>query len=607
MKSASRFGGSNVISHDIATETTLTKIHAELETLNQGGGSTVTIANVDLPVGGQTDDLEVKVNSGTLNVGTCTNVTTVGTVTTITNDVDTVITNVDFTAGDQSYPLTTTENEFVKTEDTIDEDTLGPVIFGQRGSEAHPFPLSFDTGAVSCDLEYASIGNLGISWNKTNTYDIVTGNGTALTPFVPRVCIADDNSPIEVKPPDGGLDIIIKDVDIEKDGPLQTSNLNVNSNRWEINSSSYWSPFMADRFVEFNADDSSDADNVFWIQGKETDWAWARTANKFRLKPNTTIEITFTCKLIFDTTSGDPEDYNWFGLYATTPTGGDTFPKSSIMVGGQADFGTPNAWYMRLYHNNDQGVISTSANFLNVPTDNTPNTYKFVISNYPKTVVYLYQLNQDLDVTWKYITRLQLAHDRLGATEFYLGNIMSTTTATKPSSVLYNFEIKTNAPAFRLYDELPVYRSYFNTAQVRAAVIGTNYAVLGIRMNPDNNVDAAIYIKNIVLVVDDAGDEVILSAYKNPNFTSGSVVWSPKRDRAQFSTLVNTLIINGTTSYPWQSTWCNTTSGVGNRLSILEFPERSLALYDENDAIYISLITVNTANVDCHVTFNYYY
>ncbi len=202
---------------------------------------------------------------------------------------------------------------------------------------------------------------------------------------------------------------------------------------------------------------------------------------------------------------------------------------------------------------------------------------------------------------------LLISAARMYETEFYFGNICSTSSTTKAVSRLYNFEIKVNQPAFRLYDELPVYRAYFNTSQVQAATIGVNYAFLGIRQYTVGTRQTTMWIKNIILMVDDAGDEVILSAYKNPNFSSGAPNWSVIRERAQFTSLVNTLIINNANSFPWACSWTSTVSGVGDRLIILEFPERTLGLFDENDEIYISVTTVNTTNVDCHVSMNYYY
>jgi hypothetical protein len=155
------------------------------------------------------------------------------------------------TGGTQTNNLIVTENELIEKNTAIPANAKGLVIMGQNGS----------------------------------------GNARPLT-------VAGDYLNINFAGQDFDINTLIRDVTLDKKNRYQQDFLGVNAHNYEVISASNWSPFVTDRFKSFNFNTFQDADNEYFIQSKTGDYCYARTVNKFKIKPQSTTEINFSCNLL---------------------------------------------------------------------------------------------------------------------------------------------------------------------------------------------------------------------------------------------------------------------------------------------------------------------
>lgn len=437
---------------------------------------------------------------------------------------------------------------------------------------------------------------------KINGNTIQTGTSTSNT-GCQTVQIVSDQPVLDVEIQNtNSLGCEINDVYIGQYDKMQTDKLGTYADTWELIQSSHFCPFLEDRFYETGTNNEASGDNSYYAETNSTDFAIIRTVQRFKFKPMSTVEVTFSCKLTHYQSGTSALDYQRIGLFSSDISAAGNYPKTSICIESNRSYTPVDRWFAHLFKNLNSGA--SDQNFISVPSSTAIDTFKFVIYNYPNPIVLFYQLQPDLTNTWHYASALRI-NDQMYANEYYFGNIFSSSSANVATSTLYGFEIKESVPSFRLYDELPIYRSYnYGNPPITLPAINTLYAISGIQLNDTNSTQTTVWIKNVVLNIESGGEEVYVCFYKNPTL-SGAHSFAVTHGRVKFTTLVNSITLtSGLASF----THCgNSVSGSGRRVFTVEPPERTLGLFNEDDEIYLICESLAGINADVHVSWNYHY
>jgi hypothetical protein len=659
---SSKFLGNTSNIDSLAQETTLEEINDKLTDLDVTVINTplpvsgsfsgpVTIGDVILPMGGQTDNLGVSGSvsvsnlanphpvSGTIAVSNLANPHPVSGTIAVSNlanphpisgtvAVSSGTVTVSNLANPHPISGSVTVSNTVNTNDTDYKQVgqaigsaQGPVILAEDATNsAVPLRVTGGNNSLRVDISGTSIGNQQINLNQVQGQDILTGNGPSfeVARAVQRVAICSDNNDVPIKNGIAGdinvnlnaqtsdITTTTKITDVVKDKKTlyQEDNLNVNASNWGTIVNSNWSPFATDRFKSFQAINLSEGDAALYFETASGGYGWARTVNKYQLKPSTISEITFSCILnCGNYGGGNVLDYTRIGLYSDDQSSQSTFPKTSIFLDYTDDASPSNQWRLVIYYNLGGNEKVTSVNFLTLPNAGIITTFKMVLYNYKKPIIYLYQLQDNDTGLWTYCTSLRLNSNRLFRNSFHFGSIISTSNANIAQAILLDFNIKTDAPEKIEYDELPVLRAYCSPL-VSIVTANVKYAVLGVRMNPSNTIQTTIWLRSAIFDIDIGGKEVCVALYKNPTL-SAPHTWSVTQDRVQFSTVIGTITVSS--GFATAVRFGNSTSGSGNRTNVIDLPKKTIGLFEPGDEIYIVCEVLNTNNCDFHVAFNLEY
>ncbi len=432
--------------------------------------------------------------------------------------------------------------------------------------------------------------------------NLTTINGTTLAtgdsasgPGVQSVQIVNDQPAIEIKS-SSDISTVLSDVQLVYSDNIQTHNLNVNSNNWVVLASSYFSPFI-DRFVNFQGVNSTDANSAYFTETASSSFAIVRTANKFRLQPNSTIEVIFSVKGSYET-NGNSNDYIRFGLFSEQRSVAGTYPKSSFCIEGNATYGSGNQWISQVFHANINGS-SAAGSFSTTATDTDLQTFKFIIKNNAVPVMYVYQLDQSTDHEFNYCNRV-VGASPMESTEFYFGAEASCSSPVITSIEMKSFHIRENAGPFQMYRELPVSYGFAYLATV-ALDESSQFALSGIRLDPTVSQLSTVWIKSIDVVCGDNNELAYISIYKNPTL-SAAHTWSITEQRVQFSTLIDTITV--TSGTPIVLKVLESFGSPGGSLNI-ELPHKTLGLFDVDDEIYIVGTSLSGNNTSLLLSWNY--
>lgn len=381
----------------------------------------------------------------------------------------------------------------------------------------------------------------------------------------------------------------------QRDSHAQTFN-------WQVLQSVNWAPFN-DKFTTINNPITTDDNNVLIVESPLMDYQITRTIEKFNILPNAITSITFSCDLRINNDTTLESDYQAIGLFSDDIVSILDLPKSSIMLRNQRSYEDSDGWYFQILYNENLGKEHTG-NFLSLPSDNTIQTFRIIIKNYALAVYELWQLNTTT-YTFHLITTIYADFPQQESW-YYFGNISATSNTTRTISNLYNFEIKQDAIVNTLFHTIPIYESWYSSSPVTVST-NTEFAVLGIRLNPDLNINKirVVFVDKVQSLCRTNNEEWNLSVYYNP-------ILDTEPDETDWQDYGAVQILPPSTSFEIINSTprfveFGSTRARRRAVTILEIPGNNLGLFNVNDRIYAGFYSFQSnLNLHMSVTFHYF-
>ncbi len=309
------------------------------------------------------------------------------------------------------------------------------------------------------------------------------------------------------------IDTTITDVNISES---QTTPLIVLSDiNWHILKSSYWRVYP-EGVSQLDGDGGIDDGGLLeWQTASEGESSVVYFNDRIKLHPDSVTQVTFSCDLSYKNSGTSANDFQRIGLFGTIPTGID-YPGSSIILEGNRSATYPDAWFLEANYRDELGTTTTGP-FLSAPNDGSGiQTFRFVIHFFFGVKVDVYQMDK---TTFKFTYIASVLTHNLFDSHFYFANQLSRSDGNNMRSRLMGVQIKTSSP-YILYDELPVYHSFYNIIDEPIQVLDER-ALRAIRFHPtdhQNRTIHTIYIDSVFIGTEGGvnGIDYAMRIYKNP-------------------------------------------------------------------------------------------